>query len=314
MKAKVIEKILRHKFGAFIKSIEDKEVQRLVAQNSIITGGSIVSLVLNEKVNDYDIYFTTRETVLAVCKYYQELLVKENLMFENVKIDQELDENGLIKPDGRIKFRIQSKGIVDKIDAKGKKYFPIIITDNAISLTNEFQLILRFYGPAEEIHRNYDFIHVKSYWESSNGKLHFNPDSLECILTKELRYTGSLYPLASIFRLRKFLSRGWTISAGDIFKMAFQASQLNFKDPKVMYDQLIGVDIHYFQQMIFQIEEDLTTHKITEVDQNYLSDLIEKIFHNSEDFTYEDYVKNERSEEKNKEEFEDNPFNEEDDE
>jgi hypothetical protein len=276
MKSKTIERILRGQFALYLKSIEDKKVQELIKNNSIITGGAIVSLILDEKVNDFDVYFTNKETVLAVCNYYKDLLGDAGL-----KIVE--DDNG------RIKLFIRSAGI-RKIDAKGKKFYPVVITDNAISLTNDIQLIIRFYGPAEEIHKNYDFVHVKSYWKSSDGKLYLNPNSIEAILTKELRYIGSLYPLASLFRLRKFLSRGWTITAGDIFKIAFQVSKLDFKDPKVMYDQLIGVDIHYFQSMIWRIEDDLSTGKIKEVTQDYLSYLVEEIFHQSDEYKVDNYL------------------------
>jgi hypothetical protein len=55
MKAKTIEKILRGQFAKFLKSIKDDKVRQLVKDNSLITGGAIVSLVVNEKVNDYDV-------------------------------------------------------------------------------------------------------------------------------------------------------------------------------------------------------------------------------------------------------------------
>jgi len=282
MKTKTIEKILRGSFANFLKSIKDKEVQKLVKDNSIITGGAIVSLLMDEKVNDLDVYFTNKETVLAVCNYYKKRLEKDNIANGRIQI---IDENGRSKTKGRVKFHIPSDGIIKNDKYKDKKFYPVVVTDNAISLTNDVQLILRFYGNPEDIHENYDFVHVKSYWLSKDGKVYLNPDSIEAILSKELRYQGSLYPLASIFRLRKFLSRGWTISAGDIFKMGFQVSELNFSDPQVMYDQLIGVDVHYFNQMIYRIKEDLKEKKITKVTGNYLSDLIEEIFHSSDDYT-----------------------------
>ncbi|MDD4000212.1 MAG: hypothetical protein PHX62_04890 [Bacilli bacterium] len=287
MKCKTIEKILRGQFAKFLKSITDKEVQQLVKDNSIITGGAIVSLVLDEKVNDFDIYFTNRETVLAICKYYKALLVKEDICFETMRIEE---------TDDRIKYFIPSGGI-RKPNSVGKKFYPAVITDNAISLTNATQLIIRFYGDPNEIHKNYDFVHVKSYWLSSNGKLYLNPNSIEAILTKELIYEGSLYPLASLFRLRKFLSRGWTITAGDIFKIAFQISKLDFEDPKVIYDQLIGVDIHYFQAMINRIQSDLSSGKIKKVEQGYLSDLVDEIFHQSDEYTVDAYLNQKEKEE-----------------
>lgn len=288
MKTKTIERILRGQFYNFVKSIKDDNVKQLVSKNSIISGGAIVSLILDEKVNDFDVYFTNKETVLAVANYYRNILIKANpLLRDDFTISE--DNNG------RVRFFVRSVGII-KNDKK-EKFYPAIITDNAISLTNDMQLILRFYGPPEEIHKNYDFIHVKSYWLSKTGKLFLNPDSLEAILAKELRYTGSLYPLASIFRLRKFLSRGWTISAGDIFKMAFQLRSYDLSDPQVLYDQLIGVDVHYFNMMIERIKSDIKSGKVSNISESYVSELVDEIFHQTDDYDLDRYLNTENKDE-----------------
>ena len=68
-KAKTISKILTGKFLSWTKSIDDEAVKKLVEQNTIITGGSIVSMLLGEQVNDFDCYFRTTETALAVADY-----------------------------------------------------------------------------------------------------------------------------------------------------------------------------------------------------------------------------------------------------
>ena len=49
MNRKIITKVLTNKHEDFVKSITDESVRKLVKENSIITGGSIVSLLLNEK-------------------------------------------------------------------------------------------------------------------------------------------------------------------------------------------------------------------------------------------------------------------------
>jgi hypothetical protein len=219
---------------------------------------------------------------LKIAEYYRKILIKEDPANQMIRIEDEFQDD---KTDGRIKIVIPSLGIIrDKKIKKKKKFYPEILTDNAISLSDDIQLIIRFYGNPEQIHENFDFIHVMSYWKSDDGKLYLNPDSVEAILAKELRYRGSLYPLASMFRLRKFLTRGWTITAGDIFKIGFQVSKLNFSDPQVMYDQLIGVDIHYFNTMIERIKSDLKEGKVKEVTSDYLSNLIEEIFHDSSEY------------------------------
>ena len=70
MNRKVIKSILAKTHRKFVESIKDDVVKELVNKNSIITGGAIVSLLTDEEVNDYDYYFTDKETCLAVANYY----------------------------------------------------------------------------------------------------------------------------------------------------------------------------------------------------------------------------------------------------
>jgi hypothetical protein len=70
MKSKTIRSVLSKKFNEFLSSIEDQTLRDLVAKNSIITGGSIASMLLGEEVNDYDVYFRSRSVALAVANHY----------------------------------------------------------------------------------------------------------------------------------------------------------------------------------------------------------------------------------------------------
>lgn len=100
MKAKAIKAILQKKHNDFVESIKDEEVKKLIQKNSIITGGSIVSLLLNEKINDFDYYFTDKETVQKVAEYF----VKE--------FNQARDYEVRVVEDGeRIKIVVQSDGV-----------------------------------------------------------------------------------------------------------------------------------------------------------------------------------------------------------
>src|SRR3546814_15737887 len=70
MKAKTIKAILAKKFNSFASSIEDEVVRKLVEKNTIITRGCIASMLLGEKINDFDLYLTDHATTKAVAEYY----------------------------------------------------------------------------------------------------------------------------------------------------------------------------------------------------------------------------------------------------
>ena len=270
MKSKTIKKYLSENFNNFVDSITDEKVRVLVRKNSIITGGSIVSLLLNEPVNDYDIYFTDKETTKRVANYYVKLFIDNNPEYKStdlyVKEDEETD---------RISIFCKSSGVA--IGVNEGKYVPTCLTTNAVTLTNDIQLVLRFYGEPEEIHKYYDFVHATNYWTSKDNKLVLNPKALECILTKELLYNGSKYPLCSIIRTKKFIRRGWTINAGQYVKMALQLNELDLTNPAVLEEQLTGVDSAYFTLFLRWFRDN--KQNIPEKDYvPYLTTVIDRIF------------------------------------
>lgn len=303
MKRKTIESIINGKFKKWLESIEDENVKELVKNNTIITGGCIVSMLQNEKPNDFDVYFYNKETALAVANYY---IGKYNKKYKsNVEVQEQED---------RIKIYISSEGVAEaenedenedntgdtvlglynlqelddlrftefvknkQANYNKEKFEPVFLSSNAITLTDKIQIVVRFYGTPEEIHDNFDFIHCTNYWLSCDGKLYTNTDALEAILAKHLYYHGSRYPLCSIIRTRKFLKRGWHINAGQYLKMAMQLNELDLKDTSVLEDQLIGVDAAYFEAIIRELKKQQENDENFEFDSSYIATLVDKIF------------------------------------
>jgi len=313
---RLIKKVLQQKHEDFVLSIKDERVQKLVKKNSIITGGCITSMLLNEKVNDFDYYFTNLETAQAVAEYFVKVFNELNpnaCKKENDGIRLSPPEVKVI--DGRVKIWIQSAGIIgegseeqtykyfeqhpeeegmdyienvireaDETDSsamEGKsdiKFRPVYLSSNAITLSDKVQLVIRFYGTPEEIHKNYDFIHCCNYWTSCDKELVLKPAAVESILCKQLQYQGSLYPLCSIIRTRKFIKKGWNINAGEYLKMCFQLSQLDLSDVKVLEDQLVGVDSAYFRVLLDYCKKEEKNDPEFRVTVPYIVSLVDRIF------------------------------------
>lgn len=313
MKSKTIEKILTSKFKKFVNSIEDENVKKLVSENSLITGGAIASLFLTGEVNDYDIYFTNRETAIVAANYY---VNKFNEIQNTTKSDTNqitIRPVTVVEKEDRIQISVKSAGIATAVSdekmEQGYQYFegdrrsdapaateyvenltsyakiwpgkgenkfkPIFLSSNAITLSDDVQLIFRFYGDPQVIHDNYDFVHCTNYWLSKDSKLVLNQPAPEALMSKELKYIGSKYPICSIIRLRKFLKRDFTITAGHLLKILWQVADLDLNDPYVLEEQLVGVDAAYFNEIIIKLKENLIDGKINNA---YLFELIDKIF------------------------------------
>lgn len=320
MNRKVIKSILNKKLNEWVSSIEDESVRKLAKNNTIVTGGAITSMLLNEEVKDFDLYFRDKNTTFAVAKYYvqkfndaKKTCVATVVDGANLPALNDMPESGLEDQDlkdlnsDRIKIFIKSRGVaaedgkerlldqpfddvvtamqeteqVDEsvADPDGKgKYRPVFLSSNAITLANNVQLVVRFYGEPDVIHQTYDFVHCTNYYDYGKNDLVLKPEALECILNKELKYQGSRYPLCSIIRTRKFIKRGWNINAGQYLKMAFQISQLDLTDIKVLEDQLVGVDSAYFSMLIDSLKAKQGEDPGFKIEESYISTIIDRIF------------------------------------
>lgn len=232
----------------WVDSLGDKAMAEAVIDHCFIAGGAISSLVRGEPpVNDYDIYFTD----VTVCQWVVDLMVNHwneapghaGRRIEHYKV-RPLGE----EPDrGNLRENVNPK---DPITPDTPKYAPVCFTPNAITLNNQIQLITRFIGEPDEIVKRFDFAHTQCYYRCFQDTLYMAPQALESMASHELIYTGSDYPLSSIIRTKKYIQRGWSINAGQYLKMALQLHALDFTKAAVLADQLVGVDLAYFSDLL----------------------------------------------------------------
>lgn len=275
----------------WVSNIEDKDIKTTICENALITGGALVSLLTGEEPNDYDIYFKTQKSCEAVARYYANLWNSAHPGSKS-QVEIRLDEDS-----GRITAFIQSRGIAAEDGENGiddetepdtgeteeeqtvkPEYRPRYFSTNAISLSDKIQLVIRFYGDVSEIHTNYDFIHCTCSYDYFNNEVNLPAKALEAIINKELYYCGSKYPLCSIIRSRKFITRGWTINAGQYLKMCLQLNEMDLHNLDVFADQLAGVDSAYFSHAIKCIKERQEKEPDFKIDNTYLFEIINRIF------------------------------------
>lgn len=297
-KRKTIEQTIRNKMKGWFASIDDIELRDELKKHYIVTGGAITSMLLGDLPNDYDVYIDNVDTAAKLANYYVSRLPSS---------DNECTKTPIVSvpPEGgRVEIKVQSAGIAgEEIDQDGYEYFEmypdatsrtmaylegaaakstgkytaLAITTNAITLSDQVQVILRFVGPANEIHKNYDFVHTTNYFTEVEGVV-FQQDALESILARELKYVGSRYPICSLFRIKKFIKRGWTITAGEMLKIAYDIAKLDLNNPVVLQDQLTGVDAAYFNQILRLIKEENKP-----IERTYLFELINRVFDEDDD-------------------------------
>jgi hypothetical protein len=321
----------------WLSSITDQTLATKLKEEMIVSGGCITSMLLDEKINDYDIYLKNKDTVAALAGYYVNVFntnigqlktygthpCNPTLKFEKREnINGEIEERVIVymksagvaseTQDQYRYFESQpetySTSFADSLDKNIEdefseeligdiniaenlaedlnithtqiprvikhKYRPVFFSENAITLSDRVQVILRFYGQPAEIHKNFDFIHCQSYYDYKTDTLEITKEAYEAIVSKALIYNGSLYPVASVFRIRKFIERGWRITAGQMLKILMQISAIDLSDVKVLREQLIGVDVAYMSQLLAALKE----FDGRKVDAVYLAKVVDKVF------------------------------------
>jgi hypothetical protein len=297
MQVKTIQKTIQNKLNQWIDTITDKDLRASVKSNCLLSGGSITSMLLNTDVNDYDIYIKDMDVLMQLTKYYTTGLKGVSVLDGRLKekylkdLEQDYDKENeeifsaravalrtLHEDQIKLYFTVNKGGVKVNEDKKEEElnYQPVFLSPNAISLSNNIQIVVRFHGDDVAIHKTFDFIHATNYFTFESG-LVLNKEALISILTKQLSYQGSFYPLTSIIRMKKFINRGWKINAGEILKIMFQISELDLKNPDVLEEQLIGVDVAYFGVLI-EILRGMPVEKMTSA---YLNAIIDKVFNST---------------------------------
>lgn len=307
MRKRNIGLVITSKMNKWLATLPE-ELQKDAKRDVIVTGGCIASMLLGEQVNDYDVYFKTKETTRKMADHYLAQFISaqvhKNGGIPYSMIVEELTDS--LSRD-RIRINIKSAGVAGEEQATDYQYFetvpneeragqylddafdqqtgpmedeekqkyrPVFISSNAITLSDDVQIILRFFGPVEAIHENFDFAHCMNYWTYESGVV-VNIESLEALMSKSLVYNGSLYPVCSVFRMKKFIQRGWQINAGQMLKMALQISHLDLTSYKILEEQLTGVDAAYFSQLLERARD---KERPEIVDSAYLVEVINRMF------------------------------------
>lgn len=280
---RAIKRVVRNTMESWIRSIDDEDLAKLVERDAFVAGGALASLFLGENANDFDVYFKTSETATRVAEYYVEAVTHG--------AD---DDITIVERDGAPYIKIRSVGVWrhdgtangssgdaddDSVSESLRvddacEYRPLCMTGHTITLSGDVQLCIHFVGSIADVVGRFDFVHSKiAYDFASDDLVVVDPSALQCLLSRELVYAGSEYPLSSMFRMRKFLRRGFRINAGQMLRIGFDISRLDLTDRDVLVRQLIGVDVSYFNQLIGALRRD-----DREIDAAYLATLVDDIF------------------------------------
>jgi hypothetical protein len=190
MKARQIEKLLRGVMNSFLDSIEDKNIQKIIKEKSFITGGCIPSMLIDEFVNDYDIYFHTSVDVDIVREYFKSQKPDYTKKY-HVKLITDNAINLSDKIQLITKFTGSPSEVTDKFDWQHIKSYYDCNTEKLHLTSDVYQLVVEkdliYTGsdyPLSSLMRLKKYI--KKGWNVSNTTiLHIALDFVEAMNKKE---------------------------------------------------------------------------------------------------------------------------------
>lgn len=112
-----IRKELKSKLDEWVESIDDLEIKNLCRNFTIVTGGSIASMLLGEPVNDYDVYFKNKECAIKVAEYYVKKFIEikksKKTTYPKLEVKETEIVNILGQPEERVVIYVKSDGIAE---------------------------------------------------------------------------------------------------------------------------------------------------------------------------------------------------------
>lgn len=154
------------------------KLDKVLTQSYFVSGGCIASLIQGEQPKDYDIYFLSDVAAAPIINLYTN------------------------DPSYKNEVAVYD----DKYRAVGDNGGKPLITENAITLKNGFQLITKHYGEPKDIRNTFDFIHCKPYYDTRDEKLYISMEQFDCCKNKILKMAK---PDVSQYRIEKFKQRGY---------------------------------------------------------------------------------------------------------
>lgn len=164
-------------FGGLL-GMMPRNLQNLLLNFGLITGGCVSSIFHSKPPNDWDVYLETDEAI------------------------QQFDV--MIKTDGAIRRMIaDANPNYREFEIQGGK----VITENAVTFENGIQVITR--AKADDARNHFDFIHCMPYYKLSDKKFFISRKQFDAIREKKLVMNPNYRGDVKFLRVEKYKERGW---------------------------------------------------------------------------------------------------------
>jgi hypothetical protein len=205
-----VEKKIEETFDLIVAAVLDcysEQAAKILCDYGFLAGGCFKSLLLNEPVNDWDVYFEDSEAA--------------DTLVQAIRANP---------------HHIQGKVFACHLDFESCHALTLRI---CAPCELKVQLIYRYSGDPESVVEHFDFKHCQNYYSRSREKMRFDKAT---IYKRELVFNPkAIHPINSIKRAMKFKGQGWKFSDVQLFEIAKAISRLDLSDPATAEEHTEGL-------------------------------------------------------------------------
>jgi hypothetical protein len=227
-KSKPKNTINTSKEARFIKRILGDDITSILKEcKATLAGGCLTSIFSRAPINDFDIYFPGETEFECFCEFLRRGKLSNYAKVKTVHESERANTyEGKIKDDIRLNRIVASYGIGFDLD---------------INFTNiNIQAIKpSFNTNGPELIKDFDFSVCMARFDFKSEEFEFDPRFLVDLARKELHFNPECrHPIGSMFRLKKYLEKGFNLDACEMMKIILVINQLEFNTNKDLMDTL----------------------------------------------------------------------------
>lgn len=207
--------------SGILQRVCDHEILEIAFKHdAYLSGGAVRSVFTGERIEDLDISFRSKEDFQACT---EDLSVLEG-------------------EDGGYKYCFTGTDAAWSYKPPGRA--PMI------------QLICAVYGQPEEVLAKYDFTVCMGAWMPGTQQFMLSDLFLKHCAQRRLCYNANgEYPISSLWRVVKFLDRGYKLPGVEAIKLALNIQRLNLTDHRVLKRQLMGIDTMFLKEFTAALDQ-----------------------------------------------------------
>jgi hypothetical protein len=198
-----------------LDSLEQDMVDILRENNAVIAGGAIRSIFAGEYISDYDIYPNSQDSLMKLQTYF-------------------------CNNDYKLKY----------VSPTALSY---VKDKNKIQLIKMSEMMGNV---PPELLEKFDFTICMGLFDFFSGSFYLDENFLPDLSRRDLKFNiKTKYPLSSLFRMRKFVYRGYKISGTEIVKIGLAINNLKIESYSMLKEQLYGIDTLFLKELTDQLLE-----------------------------------------------------------